>query len=71
MLRINTEFMKLGARGVTILFSSGDDGADCHHGKFSPAFPSSSPYVTAVGGTAFKNAFGVGPEKGECQDLRI
>lgn len=27
MIRVNEEFMKLGTRGVTILISSGDNGA--------------------------------------------
>lgn len=53
MNRINVEFMKAGVRGITILFASGDDGAGCHKKKFRPNFPCSSPYVTAVGGTAF------------------
>ncbi|XP_053564829.1 tripeptidyl-peptidase 1 [Bombina bombina] len=64
MQRINTEFMKAAARGLTILFASGDDGAGCREvtkGKngFRPSFPASSPYVTTVGGTAFKNPFQV------------
>lgn len=50
--------MKLGVRGVTILASSGDDGAvspnaarDSMSCGYSPSFPATSPYVTAVGGT--------------------
>ncbi|XP_021394447.2 tripeptidyl-peptidase 1 [Lonchura striata] len=62
MERVNTEFMKAAARGLTILFASGDDGAGCRreHGgnhTFRPSFPASSPYVTTVGGTSFKNPF--------------
>ncbi|NWV00835.1 TPP1 peptidase, partial [Upupa epops] len=58
--RVNIEFMKAAARGLTILFASGDDGAGCwrvpggNH-TFRPSFPASSPYVTTVGGTSFKN----------------
>ncbi|KAM9290561.1 tripeptidyl-peptidase 1 [Gastrophryne carolinensis] len=64
MERINSEFMKAGARGLTLLFASGDDGAGCRQvdkGKnsFRPSFPASSPYVTTVGGTSFKNPFQV------------
>ncbi|XP_075704152.1 tripeptidyl-peptidase 1 [Rhinoderma darwinii] len=64
MQRINVEFMKAAARGLTILFASGDDGAGCRQiakGKnvFRPSFPASSPYVTTVGGTSFKNPFQV------------
>ncbi|XP_037342379.2 tripeptidyl-peptidase 1 [Pungitius pungitius] len=64
MMRISTEFMKAGVRGISLLFASGDSGAGCKHlGKdqnsFRPSFPASSPYVTTVGGTSFKNPFKV------------
>jgi len=49
--RLNAEFMKAGVRGITLLFASGDSGATCKSGKFTPNMPASSPYVTAVGGT--------------------
>ena len=62
MRRVNIEFMKAGIRGLTILFASGDNGAGCQDNKFSPNFPVSSPYVTGVGGTGFKNPFGSGEE---------
>jgi len=58
--RINVEFMKLGLRGVSVLISSGDNGAGCNKGKFDPNFPASSPYVTAVGGT---EGVSITPEK--------
>ncbi|KAF7188391.1 Tripeptidyl-peptidase SED2 [Pseudocercospora fuligena] len=59
-------FGQLGARGVSVLFSSGDTGpgSSCvtNDGKnttrFQPVFPASCPYVTAVGGTT-----GVQPER--------
>nr|KAF6343804.1 tripeptidyl peptidase 1 [Pipistrellus kuhlii] len=59
--RVNTEFMKAAARGLTLLFASGDSGAGCwstsgRH-QFRPSFPASSPYVTTVGGTSFQNPF--------------
>ncbi|XP_075440416.1 tripeptidyl-peptidase 1, partial [Ascaphus truei] len=46
MQRINVEFMKAAARGLTVLFASGDDGAGCKEvakGKniFRPSFPAS------------------------------
>ena len=54
-------FAQLGARGVSLLFSSGDSGVggdgQCisSDGKnkttFLPSFPASCPYVTAVGAT--------------------
>jgi len=56
-VRLNTEFMKAGVRGITILFASGDSGATCSGSKFHPNFPASSPYVTAVGGTAPSSGF--------------
>merc|ERR1712232_986914 len=43
--------MKLGSRGISLLFASGDSGANCKSGKYTPNMPASSPYVTAVGGT--------------------
>jgi len=57
-------FAQLGARGVSLLFSSGDEGVgggDCktNDGKnqtlFQPAFPASCPHVTTVGGTTMVN----------------
>jgi len=66
--RVCSEFAKLGARGVTLLFSAGDfgpggvqpnnctvnDGSNRH--EFLPAFPSTCPFVTAVGGvTGFQS----------------
>lgn len=46
-----------GARGVTLIFSSGNNGAqgdqpDKFHAQvFEPKFPASCPFVTSVGGT--------------------
>ena len=57
MNRINVEFQKAGVRGLTFLFASGDNGAGCKKEKFRPMYPSSSPYVTTVGGTAFNDPF--------------
>ncbi|TAQ91387.1 hypothetical protein B7494_g311 [Chlorociboria aeruginascens] len=55
-------FAQLGARGISLLFASGDGGvgpaaADClsndgrNTSTFIPLFPASCPYVTAVGAT--------------------
>ncbi|KAF7181964.1 hypothetical protein CNMCM7691_001352 [Aspergillus felis] len=59
-------FAQLGARGVSVIFSSGDSGvgSTCttndgtSRTRFLPVFPASCPFVTAVGGT-----YGVQPEK--------
>ncbi|RMZ87848.1 hypothetical protein DV736_g4926, partial [Chaetothyriales sp. CBS 134916] len=59
-------FLALGARGVSVIFSSGDSGpgssCESNDGKnntrYLPIFPASCPYVTSVGGTK-----GVAPER--------
>ncbi|KAG9590356.1 subtilisin-like protein, partial [Aureobasidium melanogenum] len=52
-------FAELGARGVTVLFASGDNSLEkiCRldNKRFVPVFPASCPYVTSVGGTNFVN----------------
>lgn len=61
----NQVAMRLGLMGVTLVASSGDDGAVSTsarssplHCGYAPSFPASSPYVVAVGGT-------MGPEDGK------
>ncbi|KAF7335278.1 Tripeptidyl peptidase A [Mycena sanguinolenta] len=67
-IRACAEFAALGARGVSLVFSSGDGGVGdgdsnpttqkciTNDGKnrtqFIPEFPASCPFVTAVGGTS-------------------
>lgn len=66
MQAVNTALMKLGARGVSLLFASGDGGVIGRRGsskRFAAGFPASSPYVTAVGGTDFVTKNVVGDEK--------
>lgn len=64
--------MKLGMQGVTMLFSSGDNGVagnanaclGANGTGFNPDFPSTCPYVTAVGATQIvANASVTQPEK--------
>ena len=57
ILSASTEFLKLGLQGISIIVASGDDGPYPRDicDKYSPAFPASSPWVTAVGAT-FYNA---------------
>lgn len=54
----NTLAIKAGVRGISILAGSGDDGVvnfgirnGAYGCSYVPAFPASSPYVTAVGAT--------------------
>lgn len=66
--RVCSELAQLGARGVTLLFSSGDFGVgatgDCvsndgtNRPKFLPAFPASCPYVTTVSWNVLADAIG-------------
>ncbi|NXS55346.1 TPP1 peptidase, partial [Brachypteracias leptosomus] len=53
--RVNAEFMKAAARGLTILFASGDAGAGCRrvaggNHTFRPSFPASRWVEVAVEG---------------------
>lgn len=62
MTRWNTEMQKIGLRGISILFASGDSGVGCFLCEnFDPSFPAVSPYVTSVGATHFLQ-YGIGPE---------
>jgi subtilase family serine protease len=48
-------FMLADATGITVQFSSGDDGDDFDVVGFSSAeYPTNSPYVTSVGGTSLE-----------------
>ncbi|KAJ7302279.1 family S53 protease-like protein [Mycena albidolilacea] len=57
--KICNGYMALGARGISVLFSSGDGGPRtihddlslCSNNTFQPVFPASCPYVTTVGAT--------------------
>lgn len=53
METINNSFKQAALLGITICISSGDDGSDAQvgDGYAHVSFPSSSPYVLAVGGT--------------------
>jgi len=59
--RVNTEFQKIGLRGVSLFVASGDSGAngrsdgECTDKVLHASFPASSPYVTAVGATMLKD----------------
>ena len=58
MNAFNTEAIKLGVMGTTIVTASGDDGAastparyDITQCGYVPEFPSTSPYITSIGAT--------------------
>lgn len=59
--RVNTEFQKIGLRGVSLFVASGDSGANgrsdslCTGTKLHASFPAASPYVTAVGATMLQS----------------
>eukprot|EP00475_Leptophrys_vorax_P027929 TRINITY_DN3_c0_g1_i1.p1 TRINITY_DN3_c0_g1~~TRINITY_DN3_c0_g1_i1.p1 ORF type:complete len:604 (+),score=202.53 TRINITY_DN3_c0_g1_i1:38-1849(+) len=59
--RTNVEFQKIGLRGVTLLASSGDSGANgrtdggCTDTQLHANFPAGSPYITSVGATELSN----------------
>ena len=46
---MDTAFQKLGARGISLLFASGDEGSPIWPG--GQMYPACSAFVTAVGGT--------------------
>jgi len=56
--QFSTEAQKLGVQGVSIMVSSGDDGvagsgarSNPRNCGYSPSFPATCPYITAVGAT--------------------
>jgi tripeptidyl-peptidase-1 len=66
MLQCNTQFQKMGAAGISVIFASGDQGVQGRSGpgpRYNPDFPAASPYITAVGGTDFVTKGTIGPEK--------
>ncbi|KAJ7888878.1 family S53 protease-like protein [Mycena olivaceomarginata] len=58
--KICNGYMALGARGISVIFASGDGGVrgghdvpiQCTNDTFIPVFPASCPFVTSVGATA-------------------
>lgn len=77
------EYAKLGLMGVTVLFSSGDngvagnsgtclnpDGTQTANGKiFNPTFPPSCPFVTAVGATQVNPGSSVFEPESACEQV--
>ncbi|KAF7361002.1 Family S53 protease-like protein [Mycena sanguinolenta] len=58
-IKLCNAYMALGARGISVLFGSGDGGVRglvdtldiCDNNTFIAFFPSTCPYVTSIGGT--------------------
>ncbi|KAH7883306.1 peptidase S8/S53 domain-containing protein [Phlebopus sp. FC_14] len=77
------EYAKLGLMGVTVLYSSGDDGVaggndlclnadgtQTQNGTiFNPGFPSSCPYVTSVGATQLSPGKSVFDSEDACEQV--
>ncbi|KAJ7054441.1 subtilisin-like protein [Mycena amicta] len=77
------EYAKLGLMGVTVIYSSGDngvggngalclnpDGSQTRGGKiFNPSFPSTCPFVTAVGATQINPGSTVADPESACQQV--
>jgi len=52
--RMTKAFQQMGARGLSIIFASGDSGSGCDFCVYlQPSFPATSPAVTSVGATRF------------------
>jgi len=77
------EYGKLGLMGVTILYSSGDNGVAGSSGNclnpngsqtadgtiFNPSFPATCPYVTAVGATQLSPGKSVFDDEDACEQV--
>ncbi|KAL0946313.1 hypothetical protein HGRIS_012554 [Hohenbuehelia grisea] len=77
------EYAKLGLMGVTVLYSSGDngvagngglcqnpDGSQSRNGKiFNPGFPGGCPFITSVGATQVNPGAKVTDPEGACEQV--
>ena len=65
ILGVENDLAAIAARGLTVVFASGDDGnGQDPTNKLFPSWPGSSPWVTSVGATAFINYTLYGEEEG-------
>ncbi|KAF4612802.1 hypothetical protein D9613_011842 [Agrocybe pediades] len=76
-------YAKLGLMGVTVIYSSGDngvagnagvclmpDGSETDYGSiFNPSFPSTCPYVTSVGATQINPGMKVTDQESACEQV--
>ncbi|KDQ15066.1 hypothetical protein BOTBODRAFT_301248 [Botryobasidium botryosum FD-172 SS1] len=78
------EYMKLGMQGVTVLYSSGDNGVAGNGGnctdpvtgalspnatRFTPLFPGTCPWITSVGATQINPNSTVFDPEGACEQV--
>lgn len=82
-IRECNEYGKLGLMGVTIVYSSGDEGVSGHNDlclnpdgsqsangtRFNPLFPSVCPFVTSVGATQINPNSTVFEPEGACEQV--
>ncbi|KAJ7624321.1 subtilisin-like protein [Mycena polygramma] len=82
-MRQCTEYGKLGMMGTSVFYSSGDDGVAGNGGVclnstlqqvengtvFSPAFPSTCPFVTSVGATQILAGNTVNDPESACEEV--
>ena len=70
--RTNEELAKVGMLGISVVVAAGDSGAhgrsdiNCDSNEMNPAYPASSPYVTAVGGTIIADGISNKPKSPLC-----
>lgn len=54
--KLNHDIASLGARGISIIFASGDSGTGCFLcAEYVDSVPATLPYVTSVGATTFQS----------------
>jgi tripeptidyl-peptidase I len=64
ILGVENDLAAAAARGLTIIFASGDAGNGASpQGKLYPSWPGTSPWVTSVGATAFVDWKLYGPQE--------
>ena len=70
MNKMSTTLQEAASLGVTVFFSSGDNGSDCQQGDGHAhvIYPSSDPWVTSCGGTVITNVSGSSFNENTWQD---
>ena len=67
---LDTALQQYAAQGITVLASSGDNGAfgDGYHQPYNVSNPATDPYVTGVGGTSLLTTTGEQYELETCSN---